>query len=115
MEGVRAQSRMAGVSSRQSGGRAELIMVVALFFVFMGGWELFVRVFQVPTYIIPAPLKIAEALLRGLFPAVKDSGLPPEPLNILLALTQNPVGTLGGLVQWVIGAVQARDGYWLHT
>lgn len=46
--------------------RPELILAPVLLIVFFAGWELAVKIFQIPPYVIPAPSAIVRSLARGL-------------------------------------------------
>ncbi|MBN9076452.1 MAG: ABC transporter permease [Rhizobiales bacterium 65-79] len=46
--------------------RPEVILSILLFIVLIGGWELVVRVFDVPKIIVPAPSAVIVSLIDGL-------------------------------------------------
>jgi NitT/TauT family transport system permease protein len=54
--------------------RPELILAPVLLIVLLAGWELAVRIFQIPAYVIPAPSAIIRSLVRGLSMGVTHRG-----------------------------------------
>jgi len=47
--------------------KPELPLSIALFIIIVGGWELLVRVFDVPKIVMPTPSSVAVAMWQGVF------------------------------------------------
>ena len=47
------------------GPRPEAVLSIALFVAIIGGWELLVRIFEVPKIVVPTPSSVAMALWNG--------------------------------------------------
>jgi NitT/TauT family transport system permease protein len=85
--------------------RRDVALTVAIFCGSVLVGELMVRIFQVPTYILPAPSKVAIALWRGF-----ATGLYPK--HLFHTLTETLLGfLLGSLLGLLIGTAVALNRY----
>ncbi len=85
--------------------RRDIALTVAIFCVSVLVGELIVRFFQVPTYILPAPSRVATALWRGF-----SSGLYQT--HLLHTLTETLLGfLLGSALGLLLGAAVALNRY----
>ena len=86
-------------------GAKEIALTVAIFCASVLVGELMVRVFQIPTYILPAPSRVAIALWRGF-----ASGLYQR--HLLHTLTETLLGfLLGSALGLLLGAAVALNRY----
>ena len=82
--------------------RPELILSPLLFVVVIGGWELAIRLLEVPVYIVPAPSDVAVALVNGLKGGIYIS-------NAIVTLTEALLGFLIAATMGImIGGVVAQ-------
>ena len=86
-------------------GAKEIAMTVAIFCASVLVGEIMVRAFQIPTYILPAPSRVAIALWRGF-----ASGLYQR--HLLHTLTETLLGfLLGSALGLLLGAAVALNRY----
>jgi NitT/TauT family transport system permease protein len=88
-----------------------LLLTAVLFVVSLGAWELLVRAFGVPNYILPPPSEVIIALWRGL-----ADGLYLKHLSYTLSETIAGfvIGTLIGLALGTVIAVNRYADYFLY-
>lgn len=76
------------------------ILIPAVFVVFVVAWDLIVRVFQVPTHMVPPPVMVAKALMRGLVasPFARDGYWFHAGYTLAAALLGFGLGSTAGIV-----------------
>jgi NitT/TauT family transport system permease protein len=86
------------------------ILVPAVFVVFVVAWELIVRIFEVPSYLVPSPYQVTKALMRGIFmsPFARDGYWLHAGYTLAAALIGFAAGSTAGIV---IGTIisQSRE------
>jgi NitT/TauT family transport system permease protein len=82
--------------------RPQVLLIPLVFVVFVGSWELVVRAWKIPEFLVPAPSTVAGALARGV-----RSGLYVANFSVTLseALVGFLIATVAGIV---MGAVIAQ-------
>jgi NitT/TauT family transport system permease protein len=88
-----------------------LFLTVVLFFGTLGCWEVLVRFFEVPVYILPPPSLVAEALWRGIAEGVYVRHLAYTSFETVTGFV---VGTTIGLFLGTIIAVSRYADYFLY-
>ena len=85
-----------------------IALTLLLFCASAGAGELIVRAFQVPTYIFPAPSKVAVALWRGFATGIYEPNLIHTLLETLLGFL------LGSTAAFLLGTAVALNRYVEH-
>lgn len=76
------------------------ILIPAVFVGFVAAWDLVVRIFQIPTHLVPPPHLVAKALARGLLasPFARDSYWLHAGYTLAAALMGFSLGSTAGIV-----------------
>ncbi len=76
------------------------ILIPAVFVVFIAAWDLLVRIFDVPTHLVPPPQMVGKALMRGLFasPFARDGYWLHAGYTLTAALLGFALGSAAGIL-----------------
>lgn len=85
--------------------RRDIVLTIIAFCASMVAGEVIVRAFQVPTYILPAPSKVAAALWRGFASGLYQKHLVHTLIETLLGFL------LGSAIGFALGAAVALNRY----